>query len=189
MSKTLSGIRFIEMLPSSIASDEKIKAAAQILDGELQKINKATERLLIYSNIDGLDADILKHLAWQWHVDFWDDALPLEKKEIQVKQAYAWHKRKGTPSAVEEVVRDVLGGGSVSEWFEYGGRPFHFKVFSNSPPEDLDTKKRLLAAIDVAKNERSVLDEIILSNSLSGSLFVAGVVSLGTTVTISDEGV
>ena len=186
MSKNLSEIKFQDLLPSSIASDAKIQAAARVLDKELAQINQATENIFLYSSIEELNEATLKHLAWQWHVDFWDDALPLEKKRILIKQAYAWHKRKGTPSAVEEVIRDVLGGGSVSEWFEYGGRPFHFKVFSNSPPEDLDTKKRLLAAIDMAKNERSILDEIILSNSLAGNLHIAGLVSTGTTVTITN---
>lgn len=184
MSKNLNDISFSDLLPSSIAGDEKFIAAAQALDIELQSVNQAISSLYLYSDIDNLSEPVLKHLAWQWHVDFWDDDLSITQKRTLVKQAYPWHRKKGTPAAVEMVVQDVLGGGHIEEWWEYGGEPYHFRVFSNAPPEDTAGHERLLLAIDKAKNERSTLDNIIKPTSITGNLYIGGVATAGINVTV-----
>lgn len=187
MSKDLNEVIFSDLLPSSIAFDEKILVAAKALQVELRSINVAIEKIRLYSAIDGLPEELLKHLAWQWHVDFWDDALSIDAKRTLVKQAYPWHRRKGTPAAVEEVIRDVLGGGYLQEWWEYNGQPYHFRVFSNSPPEDAEKNTQLLLAIEMAKNKRSKLDKIIKFTVMNGDLILAGTVMAGTTLTIFSE--
>ncbi|MCP4747310.1 MAG: phage tail protein I [Desulfobacteraceae bacterium] len=187
MGKTLKSISFRSLLPDSIA-DPVICAAAKALDCQILALNQAIDSLYIYSRIDELTEEQLKHLAWQWHVDFWDEGLPVDKKRILIKRAYIWHQKKGTPAAVEEMVKDVLGGGYVEEWFDYGGEPYHFKIFSNSPPDDTETFTRLLIAVDTAKNERSVLNEIINAPSIKSDSYFAGIVVSGTTITITDSG-
>ena len=187
MSKSLNDIKFLDLLPSSIAGDDKFIAAAQAIENELKDVNQVIDKLYLYSDIDNLEEPVLKHLAWQWHVDFWDDDLSLDAKRILVKQAYPWHRRKGTPGAVEEVIRDVLGGGYIEEWWEYGGEPYHFRVFSNSPPEDDQVNEQLLLAIDKAKNKRSELDAIIKPTSITGDIKVGGAVMVGANITIYQE--
>ncbi|MCP4747970.1 MAG: phage tail protein I [Desulfobacteraceae bacterium] len=188
MSKTQLSISFIDLLPDSIASDPVMAAAAEALDKHIRAVNDAIGNILLYSRIDDLLEDQLKHLAWQWHVDFWDDDLPIDKLRTLVKQSYAWHKKKGTPAAVEEMVKDVLGGGYIQEWFQYGGEPYHFNIYSNSPPDDTETFSRLMLAVNTAKNERSVLNEIINAPSIKSYSYFAGIVVSGSTVTIPDEG-
>jgi phage tail P2-like protein len=189
MSKTYPDISFSDLLPSSIASDPTIAAAAEALDAELQAVNDAIQNIAIYSQVDLSSDALLKHLAWQWHVDFWDDTLDSDAKLTLVLQSYDWHRHKGTPYAVEQMVQDVLGGGSVQEWFEYGGDPFHFKIISNSPPQDLATYDRLLAAVKVSKNERSILDDIESSMSINSDVYFTGILAVGAINTIEDEGV
>lgn len=189
MSKALGDISFIDLLPLSISGDSTIAAAAAALDGELKAAGDAIVNIYLYSRIDELEEAQLKHLAWQWHVDFWDDTLTMEKKRILVKQSFPWHRKKGTPNAVEQMVADVLGGGYVQEWFEYGGVPYHFRIQSNSPPGDAETYNRLMAAVAVSKNERSVLDAIVNSPAIDSTVHVVGAVAVGTTITIEDEGV
>jgi phage tail P2-like protein len=189
MSKTYPDISFSELLPSSIASDPTIAAAAQALDAELQAVNDAIQNIAIYSRVDLLSDALLKHLAWQWHVDFWDDGLDSDAKLTLVLQSYDWHRHKGTPYAVEQMVQDVLGGGSVQEWYEYGGDPFHFKITSNSSPQDLATYNRLLAAVEVSKNERSILDDIEHYTLIDSDVYFTGTLAVGTINTTEDEGV
>ncbi|MCG8632245.1 MAG: phage tail protein I [Desulfobacterales bacterium] len=179
MSKDLKTTPFLDLLPSSIAGDDKFIAAARVLDNELNAVTDAIGGLLLYADIDNLPEPVLKHLAWQWHVDFWDDDLTIEQKRTVVKQAYPWHRKKGTPAAVEMVLEDVLGGGYVKEWWEYGGEPKHFKVFSNMPPEDAAGHEHLLLAIDKARNERSILDAVEKPVSMTGDLVIGGVMVSG----------
>jgi phage tail P2-like protein len=189
MSKTYSDISFSDLLPASIAADPTIAAAARALDAELQAVNDAIRHIAIYSRLDRLSDALLKHLAWQWHVDFWDDGLDSDAKLTLVQQSYDWHRHKGTPYAVEQMVRDVLGGGYVQEWFEYGGEPYHFKIFSYTPLSDSATYNRLLAAVKVSKNERSILDDIEYATSISGDEYFTGIPAVGAINTIEDEGV
>ena len=187
MSKPLETTSFESILPPSIAKDETFASAARALDGELKALNGIMDSLFLYADIQSLPEPILKHLAWQWHVDFWEDDLSHEQKAALVSISYRWHQLKGTPGAVEMILEDVLGGGRVEEWWEYGGMEYHFRVISNDPPEDGAAMAVLRAGIEAAKNERSVLDVIIKPASLSGGLNVGGVLAAGCNITIYQE--
>ena len=164
-----------------------MEAAARALDGELKALNGITDDLFLYSDIANLPEPILKHLAWQWHVDFWEDELSREQKAALVSMSYCWHQIKGTPGAVEMILEDVLGGGRVEEWWEYGGQEFHFRVISHDPPEDDGAMAILKAGINAAKNTRSILDVIIKPASFAGDLSLGGTLSSGIIVTINQE--
>lgn len=187
MNKALSNITFLDILPSSISADDTIKAAAIGLDAELKTITGLIADLNLYKAIESLPEPILKHLAYQWHVDAWEDGLTMDQKAALLEIAYNWHRVKGTPAAVEMILKDVLGGGQVEEFWEYGGEEFHFRVLSNDPPENETAHAVLLAGIESAKNTRSVLDKIIKPASIGGKLFFGGAISAGITVKIYQE--
>jgi phage tail P2-like protein len=187
MAKVLNDISFLEILPSSISGDDGIKAAAQALDGELKSVLGEIGNLDLYGAISELPEAIIKHLAWQWHVDAWDDNLTPAQKAAFLDISYRWHRIKGTPAAVEMILNDVLGGGKVEEFWEYGGEEFHFRVFANDPPEDDTAYAVLIAGIDSAKNTRSVLDDIIKPASITSNLYHGGIISAGATVTVYQE--
>lgn len=161
MSKELQHTSLLDILPQNLLRDEQIKAAAQALDTELQKITEATKEALLLSRLDELPEAVIDLLAWQWHVDFYEPVdMDIETKRKLIKTSIAWHRIKGTPAAVEQVVSAAFDTSYVKEWFEYGGKPYHFKVVT----EDVTTEQTVLArmrrAIDAAKNARSWLETI-----------------------------
>lgn len=187
MSKPLSDINFLDILPSSIATDPAMKAAALGLDAELKTITGLIAGLDLHKALSSLPEPILKHLAYQWHVDAWADGLNMDQKAALIEISYHWHRVKGTPAAVEMILNDVLGGGQVEEFWEYAGEEFHFRVISNDPPEDETAHAVLLAGIESAKNTRSILDLIIKRPSITGALFFGGAISAGISVKIYQE--
>jgi phage tail P2-like protein len=46
----------------------------------------------------------LPWLAWALSVDIWDDAWPVERKRATIAGSIAWHRKKGTPWAVEQAL-------------------------------------------------------------------------------------
>ncbi|MDI5829798.1 phage tail protein, partial [Salmonella enterica subsp. enterica serovar Kentucky] len=50
-----------------------------------------------------------------------------EIQELVVLQAIELHKYKGTPWAVRRVLEILSLPGTISEWFEYGGKAYFFK--------------------------------------------------------------
>ncbi|WP_297026508.1 phage tail protein I [uncultured Dialister sp.] len=149
------------ILPASISSDPNVQNAADAVSLSLATIINLIPAELVYSRIDKLPDDILDILAWQFHVDDYDDTVDIDVKRRQIKTAVAIHRYKGTAFAVRQVVDNLAGGAGVKEWYEYGGEHYHFRV-ENMPDEVKSGKAvdTLVRAIDNAKNVRSWLDEL-----------------------------
>ncbi len=161
MVKSVENISLMDILPDSILVDEKVSAAAQALDRELQRVTAATAEVLHLPRLDVLPEKVIDILAWQWHVDFYEPVgMDLETKRNLVKESIAWHRIKGTPAAVDKLVTTVFGNSWVKEWFEYGGKPYHFRVVTENVTTDKAQLKLMYDAINTAKNVRSVLDYI-----------------------------
>ncbi len=163
MSKNLNEISFLGLLPSSIAGDPTMEAAAQALESEIQYINDKTKEILIWSRIDEIGEPLLSALAYQLHVDYWDNDLPLETKREIIKTSIAWHRIKGTPAAVEKMLLLIIGGGVVEDWHEYGGDPFYFRIQTSESLGGPDIFDKLISTINRAKNTRSWLEKIIVT--------------------------
>jgi P2-related tail formation protein len=170
MAKDIYSLSLRDIIPSSIASDAQVQAMIEALDPELQGVSFDTREALIYSRIDELPNALLDLLAWQWHVDFYEpERLSLESKRNLVKSSIPMHRKKGTKWAVEEVLRAIGIEPEITEWFEYGGEPYRFRVNGMirrplSPGETWggDTYSLARRAIMETKSERSWLDSLNL---------------------------
>ena len=161
MSKDLQSVSLLDILPPNLLADKKINAAARALDDELQKITAATRNALLLPRLDELSEDVIDLLAWQWHVDFYEPVgMDIDTKRRLIKNSIAWHRIKGTPAAVEQVVSAAFDTSHVQEWFEYGGKPYHFKVITEDVTTDPNVLARMRRAINAAKNTRSWLETI-----------------------------
>lgn len=185
MSKELQHTSLLDILPPNLLRDKQIKAAAQALDAELQKITEATKEALLLPRLDELPEAVIDLLAWQWHVDFYEPSMSLETKRQLVRESIAWHRLKGTKASVEKMVQAVFRGGVVTEWFEYGGEPYHFRVDILSAPQiTAENTARLLNVINASKNIRSWLDEITYRRDLQDSIHYAAAPTLHATYEI-----
>lgn len=185
MSKELQSTSLLDILPENLLADAQIYAAARALDDELQKVTAATRDALILPRIDELSEEVVDLLAWQWSVDFYDELKSLAEKRNAVKQSIAMHRIKGTRRAVELALHMVYTSGEVSEWFEYGGRPYYFRVRFIEPEsirtEDVD---RVIRIINAVKNTRSWLESIGFTRNVPMGLYHGTVVSTNRTYRI-----
>lgn len=162
MIKALSSVSLLDILPVNLLADKQVNAAARALDGELQKVTAAVQEVLFLPRLDNLPESVLDLLAWQWHVDFYEPIrLDIETKRRLIRQSIAWHRHKGTPWAVEEVIKALLNGAVVRENWEYGGRPYCFQVaLIEGEIASEETIAQVVKAITETKNIRSHLDGI-----------------------------
>ena len=149
-----------EILPPSISSDEEVQRTAKAIEENLNMASRLIPMAAVYARIDELPESVLDALAWQLHVDVYDEDMSLAQKRKLVKNAIKDHKYKGTHWAVKSVVEVLLNYAKVEEWYEYGGSPFHFRVRTTTPFKNAEHVKRLYKAIQDAKNVRSWLDGI-----------------------------
>lgn len=151
----------VEILPPSILRDEKLKAAAQALDVELKKLSADSKLVLHLPRLNELPNEVLDLLAWAYHVDFYRPSnMDLETKRALIRESLHQHRVKGTKYAVEKLLNTITRGAKVSEWYEYGGKEYFFKVNLQGLLDYGDEGKIFLEMINATKNIRSWLDAI-----------------------------
>lgn len=153
-------IKLSDIMPPNLLADETVRKAASAIDIELNKIADLTNECYLINNLEILPENIIDMLGWQWHVDYYDNTLPLQNKRRLVKESIRVHKTKGTAWAVENVVKSILGNSNIEEWYEYEGEPYHFRIICNKNTVGNISGSKVIEAINSVKNVRSHLDEV-----------------------------
>ncbi|TVX93056.1 phage tail protein I [Paenibacillus agilis] len=180
----LINLSLLDILPHSLRGDDSVVAAAKAIDKELQGITEMVQRLSIFKHSDQWTNDETNELAWQFHVDFYDPSLPLPQRRELVRNAIKWHRQKGTPVAVEELVVTLFGDGKVEEWFEYGGQPHHFRVVTNNPGVTAERAQDFIDAVDSVKRASAKLERVIINQTESMQIMYAAVLHMGEKMTV-----
>ena len=154
------------ILPESSFLDPKIYASAEALDLEITKFHRAIREVLHLPRLDELNGTILDFLAEQFHVDNYDAInFSDEEKRNLIRQSIAWHRIKGTPAAVQMVLQDAFKDLRISEWYEYGGEPYYFRLWSRGYISTPERFKSFWNMFWDAKNVRSHLEKVTIDIS------------------------
>ncbi|WP_043617823.1 phage tail protein I [Chromobacterium violaceum] len=169
-----------DITPNVLAGDRRLSPLAE-LSRRLQRIDLAP--FLVYL-VDQVEADFLPLLAEQLHVagdEGWQLAAGEAQRRDLIKQAIELHRYKGTRWALQRVLATLGLDGRISEWFEYQGRPFHFKVDLDLSGRGLGeaTYRALRQMLDQYRNARSRLESLDLRVELRERLPVVAAVSAG----------
>jgi len=140
-------------------------------DPHFAKLLEETFKVLIYSRIDELPEEVLDILAWQFHIEGFDQAQTVQEKRNLIKTAIELHHHKGTPYAINKVFQALNLDATLQEWFDYNGDPYKFKVLVKSIIQDEDTYRRFTELINEYKNVRSWLDAIGFHREYSQTLY------------------
>lgn len=163
-----------EIIPQSIAQDKTVQDLCKVLDEEILPIAMGPKKALVYSRIDSLPIEAVDLLAWQFHVDVYDIATDDAAKRRAVKDAIRSHRYKGTPWALKQAIRRVLADGDITEWQEYSGKPYYFKVTTAEGLTSAKHLQDLLRVVADSKNVRSWLDGIAQTVNGRGIIYTSG---------------
>ena len=120
--------------------------------------------VLNIQNIDNICADALPHLAEQYHItgdEGWLYCQNEDEKRQLIKNAIKLHKYRGTKYGIIRALEVLNLNADISEWFEYNGKTFFFRVFvdlQDSYTNELE--KRIINIINAHKNVRSWLEKL-----------------------------
>lgn len=152
----------LRTLPEVLRNDTAMLALATGIAGKLAEAATETRLATIYANIDTLPEPVLDALATDFKVDWWSYDYSIAEKRQTLKDSWYVHRHLGTKKAVERAISAIYPGTEVSEWFEYDGEPYHFKLLIPVDQTELDPAKHgtVLSLAENYKNLRSVLEEI-----------------------------
>lgn len=158
----LTAENLLRILPEVLRQDESMAALAASIADVLAARPAEVERLLIYPAIDRLPEDLLDILAYDFKVDWWDGNYSLEEKRNTLKGNWAVHRCLGTVGAVKTAIEAIYPATQVTEWWEYGGEPYHFKLTIDITysPVDPEKHRRVMERVGFYKNLRSHLDAV-----------------------------
>ncbi len=137
-------------------------------------------------NPERCPAALLSWLAWALSVDNWNSDWPENIKRTVIAQPIEVHRRKGTIGALRRALSALGHGVSVSEWHQYGGRLYHFRLNIELKDRGLSEAEQseILLTAKQAKNVRSWLEALIIYLTGYGNLHYAIAILSGDICTV-----
>lgn len=170
----LEQIDLVKLLPEFMRGERANKGLAAGANIVLRDVATKAKLLTVWNRIDSMTDEQLDELAWELNVEWYKSTADTQTKRAIIKSSDKVHAKLGTKWAVEQIITDYFGSGAVREWWEYGGEPYHFKVFSTNPGLVNEHHEEFLAMLEVVKRKSAWLDAVIIS--LTGEMDIfAGV--------------
>ena len=170
----------MRILPAVLARDKNVYALAEAIAEALVAELGNIDLVRIYARIDELPEDLLDILAYDFKVDWWDGDYTLEQKRKTLKDSWRVHRMMGTRArGVELAVQAVFSSATVSEWFEYGGKPYYFRLSvddTNILVTD-ENHQKLMDRVNWFKSLRSRLEKIEYVSTITLAPSVVGIAS------------
>lgn len=189
MIKSLRQARITDGLPRVLARQEWVIALSEALGLALGKTLDYTDESQIYTRLDTAPETVLDVLAVDWKIDWYDTELTVEQKRRIVKTALTVRRLMGTAAAVKLQVHAIYPEATVTEWFQYDGRPGCFRVSLPLPKEGITAAeyRRLKTGILTTKNERSHLDMIDIQHECEAVVITGGCCSMSQIIEVWPE--
>lgn len=152
----------LRQFPQALTGDPALLALGRVLAGALERRAGENERAALYTAIDRLPERVLDILARDFKVDWWDPSYDLEEKRRTLKDSWRVHRTMGTKAAVEAAISAIYPKVAVQEWFEYGGKPYHFKLLIDFTGQvwSEERPRKVLERVEYYKSLRSHLERL-----------------------------
>lgn len=175
----LSNLDFIQLLPQFMRDDDAVKGLAAGLNAIIPSLSASLETLSTWDHIDDLSEEELDELAWELNILWYDHSATIAVKRDLVRNSDKVWKTIGTKWAVENVIKTYFGNGYIEEWFEYGGEPGRFRVYSSNPSLNADRMSEFLHILEKVKRASAKLDAIFIA--LAGEMMLSAGVAIHET--------
>lgn len=162
-SHSITAENLLQNLPQVLQNAPNTAALADSVADVLAKRPEEIKTLSIYAQIDALPEKLLDILAHDFKVDWYNYDYPIETKRELLKSCWSIHRRLGTKWAVENVINAYFDDGQIKEWFQYGGNPGCFQVYSSNPMLNEGRLTEFLNLLNKVKRASSKLDGIVIT--------------------------
>lgn len=127
------------------------------------------------AELEGLDISLINTMALSCHpslvpilaksFDIDISGLPTKNARPLIQNAFSIHYYLGTVYGLKKALKSLDMDIAVTEWYEYGGKPYHFKVdvTVQEGGASLSEFKKLDEIINEFKNVRSICENIVIA--------------------------
>ncbi|MBD5469202.1 MAG: phage tail protein I [Lachnospiraceae bacterium] len=170
MGMKIDNPKMLKLLPIWMRDDEANIALSSAMDDLIKAPGERVKAPRVWDQLEHLTDEELDETAWELGIDWWVSSWERDQKIRTIKMAGAIMEKRGTKWAVKQLAIAAFGMGEVTEWFEYGGEPFYFKILTNATLTP-DGIAQILAMIARVKNARSHIETISVTRQIDQRLF------------------
>lgn len=172
----------LDVLPDRFLTNE-MTAYAKAVQRLMQETYDVFLKLLFWGDIDNASDITLNAMAAELDAPFYESSMPIEQRRSIIKATFNLNSSIGTTYAVRELIAAAFGGsGSVSEWYEYGGKPYYFKTtVATAYPSSVTKEGFNIFAnnINRIKPKRAKHEAVVFTRSNECKSYIAmGVISI-----------
>lgn len=159
----LSTLEFARLLPQFMRGDAAVMAMADGIDQIIPDLSGSIRLLTTWDHINELSEAELDELAWELNIFWYDKAANIDIKREIILNSDQVYRKLGTKWAVENVITTYFGEGYITEWYQYGGEPGHFRVYSTNPSLTDERLTEFTYILNKVKRHSSHLDGIFIT--------------------------
>ena len=118
-----------QTMPGNL-KDPQTKAFMYACDRQIKKLLECAEKIKVWCALETVDEKFLDYMAAEYRTPFYKSSLNAYSKRELIINTQHWYMKLGTAKAINEMLLVVFSGSvtTVEEWFNYGGKPWHFRV-------------------------------------------------------------
>ena len=155
----------IKLLPQFMQKDKFNRSLCKLIDFYFKDMSLLAVKQSYWNVLDKLSDTELDHIAYELNIDWYDSNADKKQKIETIKLSTSIFEKRGTKWTVENALKVIFNSGEVTEWFEYGGKPFTFKIDLMSQVTK-DNLKKFYDIVDLVKNTRSSIEVLnVISES------------------------
>lgn len=159
----LGELDFNRLLPAFMRDDGAVHGLALALDEIVPQLEGSIQTLSTWNSIDLLSEEELDDLAWELNILWYDVGANIDTKRDVIKNSDLVYRRLGTKWAVESVIKSYFGDGYITEWFEYGGQPGRFRVYTANPSVSEERYGEFLNLLEKIKRASAKFDGLYIT--------------------------
>lgn len=158
----IDNMNFLELLPAFMRTDETDIALSGAVDRITEDLARRIRLLSTWDKIDFMSTAELDMLAEELHISWYDRNAADDVKRSIIKDSDIVHSKLGTNWAAMRVITTYFGEGRIVDWFDYGGKPHHFRIETMNQSILKEKETAFLKILDAVKRKSAVLDAIDL---------------------------
>ncbi len=161
----LKDAELTDVLSEPYRANPSIKAISYAYKKMHTLILSFAYRLYIWSGIDTANEETLDALAVEMRVIAYDGSFSKAKKAELIKNAFLQWSQAGTKNSLERIAALIFENAAITEWQEYNGSPFHFKIQTTNTNITGAELNRLKEIVKDYKRLSATLDEVEIITS------------------------
>lgn len=150
------------LLPEWMRGDSYDLGLSKAMDKTLIELYEELPMLNRWNRIDEMTEAQVDALAWELNIPWYMSNADLETKRMLVKESDLVHSKLGTEYAVNLIIQRYFGTGTVKAWYDYDGKPYHFRVETDQVQKVADNYVLFLDILSKVKRASAVLDATVI---------------------------